>query len=105
MKEITSNKEFNEVIQQDKPVLLDFYADWCGPCQQLMPTVEKVAEAYEGKVEVRKINIDKNQAIAAKFNVRSIPTLFFVKDAQIRHRINGMTSNVTIKKNLDKLLK
>ena len=105
MKEVTSHTEFNKVIQQDKPVLLDFYADWCGPCQQLMPTIEKIAREYEGKVEVRKINIDKNKAIAAKFNVRSIPTLFFVKDAQIHNRINGMTSNVTIKKSLDKLLK
>jgi len=105
MKEITNNQEFNEVIQQNKPVLLDFYADWCGPCQQLMPTVEKISKEYAGKVEVRKINIDKNKAIAAKFNVRSIPTLFFVKNAKIHNKIRGMTSNVTIKKSLDKLLK
>lgn len=105
MKEITNHSEFNEVVKQDKPVLLDFYADWCGPCQMLLPTVEKIAAEYEGKVEVRKINIDENKAIADKFNVRSIPTLFFVKDAQIVTKINGMTSDVTIKKNLEKMLK
>ncbi len=105
MKEITSHSEFNKVIQQDKPVLLDFYADWCGPCQMLLPTIEKIAGEFEGKVEIRKINIDENKAIASKFNVRSIPTLFFVKDGQIHSKINGMTSDVTIRKTLNKLLK
>ena len=60
MKAITNHQEFNKVIQQDKPVLLDFYADWCGPCQTLMPTIEKIAKEFDGQVEVRKINIDKN---------------------------------------------
>jgi len=105
MKAITSHQEFNAVIQQDKPVLLDFYADWCGPCQMLTPTIEKIAKEFEGKVEVRKINIDENKEIAAKFKVRSIPTLFFVKEGKIYETINGMTSDVTIKKHLNKLLK
>jgi len=105
MKAITNHQEFNKVIQQDKPVLLDFYADWCGPCQTLMPTIEKIAAEFKGQVEVRKINIDKNKAIAQKFKVRSIPTLFFVKDGKIYETINGLTSDVTIKKKLKKLLK
>jgi len=105
MKEITSHQEFNEVIQQDKPVLLDFYADWCGPCKMLTPTIEKIATEFEGQVEVRKINIDENKEIAAKFKVRSIPTLFFVKGGKIYETINGMTSDITIKKKLKKLLK
>jgi len=105
MKAITSHQEFNKVIQQDKPVLLDFYADWCGPCQTLTPTIEKIAKEFEGKVEVRKINIDENKEIAAKFKVRSIPTLFFVKDGKIHETINGLTSDVTIKNKLNKLLK
>jgi len=105
MKAITNHQEFNEVIQQDKPVLLDFYADWCGPCQMLTPTIEKIATEFEGKVEVRKINIDENKEIAAKFKVKSIPTLFFVKEGKIYETINGLTSDVTVRKKLNKLLK
>ncbi len=100
MKSINSNKQFNDLVKQEKPVLIDFYADWCGPCKMLMPTVEKLAKEFNGTVEIQKINIDKNPDIAAKFNVRSIPTLFFIKDQKIVERINGMTSETSLRKKL-----
>ncbi|MFI1743648.1 thioredoxin family protein [Thalassobellus sediminis] len=58
MKTIENNEDYNKLINQDKPVLLDFYADWCGPCQSLLPTVEKLSKEYEGKVEIQKVNVD-----------------------------------------------
>ena len=104
MKSINSNKQFNDLVRQEKPVLLDFYADWCGPCKMLMPTVEKLAKEFDGTAEIQKINIDKNPEIAAKFNVRSIPTLFFIKYQKIVERINGMTSETTLRKKLKSML-
>lgn len=104
MKSINSNKQFNDLVKQKKPVLIDFYADWCGPCKMLMPTVEKLAKEFNGSVEIQKLNIDKNPAIADKFNVRSIPTLFFIKNQKIVERINGMTSETTLRKKLKAMI-
>lgn len=70
----------NEVLKSDKMVLIDFYADWCGPCKALAPTLEKFAEENAGTVKVVKINVDQNQALAADFGVQSIPLLVTMKD-------------------------
>ncbi|MEM6316731.1 MAG: thioredoxin [Bacteroidota bacterium] len=98
MKEITDVKSFNDVVTQDKPVLLDFYADWCGPCKSLLPIVEKLADKYEDEFEVRKINVDKNPAIAQQFKVRSIPALFVVKDRAIKKALVGYQSESALEK-------
>lgn len=71
-----------EVVKADKLVLIDFYADWCGPCKNFAPHLEKFAEENQDKVKVVKINVDENPALAAAFNVRSIPTLVTMKDGQ-----------------------
>jgi thioredoxin len=102
MKEIKSIKEFNEIVNQDKPVLLDFYADWCGPCQALLPTVEKLAEKHAENFEIVKINIDKNQAIAQKFDVRSIPALFFVHKLSIKEKLLGYQAESAIESRIKK---
>lgn len=73
MKEIKNAQEFNAIKAQDKPVLLDFYADWCGPCQALLPTVEKPAEKYRDEFLIRKVNVDRNPELSRQFNIRSIP--------------------------------
>ncbi len=100
MKAIANIQEFQKVIDQDKPVLLDFYADWCGPCQALLPTVERLAEKYKEDFVVRKINVDKNPQLAQQFKVRSIPALFILKDKQIQEKLVGMQSEQA----LDKLI-
>ena len=105
MKAITSNKQFNDLIRKNGPVLLDFYADWCGPCKVLLPTVEKLAEEYNGKVEIRKVNVDENRAIAAKFGVRSIPTLVFMKGNTIVDKVKGGLGETIIRRKLEALLK
>ncbi len=92
MKEIKDVKAFNEVISQDKPVLLDFYADWCGPCRTLLPTVAKLADKYENDFVIRKINVDKNPQLAQQFKVRSIPALFVLKDKKVEKTLVGLQS-------------
>lgn len=96
MKEIKTVEDFNNIVRQDKPVFLDFYADWCGPCQALLPTVEKLADQYEGQIEVAKVNIEKNNALAAKLKVRSIPALFFIQDRVVKEKLVGYQSEALL---------
>ena len=105
MKNLTSNKDFNDLVSSGKPFLLDFYADWCGPCQSLLPTVDKLSKEFAEEVEVRKVNIDKQRDLAAKFNVRSIPALFFMKDNKVYDSHLGMTSEHSLRKKLESLKK
>jgi thioredoxin len=104
MKTIENNNDYDTVINQQKPVLLDFYADWCGPCQSLLPTVEKLSKEYEGKVEIQKVNVDQNRELAVKYGVRSIPSLFFIKDTEVVDRTNGVLPESVLREKLDALL-
>ncbi len=105
MKSLKSNKQFNALAKSDKPFVLDFYADWCGPCQTLLPTVKKLAAEYKDSVEILKVNIDEQRELASHFQVRSIPTIFFMKNNEILDKINGLTTEHTLKKKIEKLLK
>jgi thioredoxin 1 len=93
-----------EVINSDKPVLIDLWAAWCGPCRAIGPIVEEVAEDFAGKVKVAKLNVDENPAIAAKYSVMSIPTLLFFKDGSIQEQIVGLVAKEKIVKKLNNLL-
>ena len=92
MKEIKDYKAFEAIKNQDKPVLLDFYADWCGPCQALLPVVEKLADKYEDEFLIRKVNVDKFRELAGEFQVRSIPALFVLKDGKVQESFLGFRS-------------
>lgn len=104
MKLIENINDFNQLMAQDKPVLLDFYADWCGPCQTLLPTVDKLSKEYEGRVEIQKINVDQNRELVAKFGIRNIPALFFLKDSEIVDRTNGLQTEALLREKLEALL-
>ena len=80
---ITKANFESKVMNTSLPVLLDFHADWCGPCRMLAPTIEQLAEEYEGKIVVGKINVDEEPELANRFRVASIPTLVFMKDGKI----------------------
>jgi len=104
MKAIENIKDYESTINQDKPVLLDFYADWCGPCQVLLPVVEKLADKYAEEVIVKKVNVDQNPELAQQFKVRSIPALFVIKDKEIQKRLVGLQSEHTLDKILQEQL-
>lgn len=100
-----SDSNFEEsVLKANVPVLVDFWAEWCGPCRMIAPTVDAVAEDYRGRATVGKLNVDDNPATAAKFGIRSIPTLLVFKDGEIVDQIVGVADRSTLQAALDKAL-
>ena len=104
MKAIKSHKEFNELVQGDKPVLLDFYADWCGPCQAFMPTISNLKYEMGDQVRIVKIDVDKNQSLSQQLQVRSIPTVMIYQNGALKWRAQGGQSIQTMRAELEKLL-
>ena len=82
-KDITDENFESEVLKAEKPVVVDFWAEWCGPCKQLAPTVEQVADAMVGSIKFCKMDVDSNQELAVKYGVRSIPTLLIFKNGEV----------------------
>ena len=102
--EINSENFETEVLKNEKPVLVDFFATWCGPCQMLAPMIEELAEEYKDKALIGKLDIDQNQDIASEYQVMSVPTLIFFKDGKEADRIMGVQSKDALKEKLDTLL-
>lgn len=104
MEKIITDSNFAETINTDKPVVVDFWATWCGPCRALAPVVEELASEYEGKAIVGKCNVDENQDLPMKFGVRNIPTLIFIKNGEMVDRMVGVSSKADIAKKIDSLM-
>jgi thioredoxin 1 len=93
-----------EVLKGAKPVVVDFWAEWCAPCRMVSPVLEELAVEYSGKVKVTKLNIDDNPSTSAKFGIRSIPTLLFFKDGRLVDQYVGAAPKSELKKRFDGLL-
>jgi len=100
---ITDANFQSQVIESPLPVLVDFWAQWCPPCKMISPFIEQIAIEYEGKAIVGKVNVDENPAIAQKFGIRSIPTILFFKDGEIKDTIVGALPKDQIAARLDGL--
>jgi thioredoxin 1 len=87
--EITDTNFQNEVLKSDKPVLLDFWAEWCGPCKMIAPVMEELANEYDGKLKVGKVDVDANQQTSMQYGVRSIPTLLIFKGGKVVDQLVG----------------
>lgn len=99
-----TNNFNEEVLNSDIPVMIDFYADWCGPCKRLGPTVEKLADEYDGKVKIGKVNVDENPDLASQYGVMSIPNLVFLRDGKPVDQVVGLVPASTLKQKLDEVL-
>jgi thioredoxin 1 len=99
-----TDASFKELIATGKPVVVDFWAEWCGPCRMIGPVVEELAEEYEGKVIIGKINIDENSEVTDEFGIRSIPTILYFKDGQLVDKVVGVTSKTNLETKLKAIL-
>ncbi len=99
---LTSNNFDDETKQAATPILVDFWAEWCGPCRMVTPVLEKLADEYAGKARVGKVNVDEQSGLAAKFGVQSIPTLLLFKEGKVVEQFIGATTRDELAKLLDK---
>ncbi len=103
MAKVITNENIAEILSSPVPVVIDFWATWCGPCRMLAPIVEEVAEEYEGKAIIAKCNVDDCEDISMKYGIRNIPTLLFFKNGELADRTVGVVKKDEIKAKIEKL--
>jgi len=104
MEKVITNNNFKETIADSKPVLVDFWATWCGPCRMLSPVIDEIASQYEGKAVIAKCNVDDAEDVASEMGIRNIPTLLFFKGGVMVNRMVGLQSKEAIASVLDTLI-
>ena len=104
MEKIVNDSNIAEILSSDKPVMIDFWATWCGPCRALAPTIEEIASEYESKAVIGKCNVDESSDTPMKYGIRNIPTLLFFKGGQLVDRLVGAVPKSEITSKLDALL-
>lgn len=104
MAQVITNNNISEILAGELPVMIDFWAAWCGPCKMLSPTVDEIAAEYEGRAVVAKCNVDDADEVAMQFRIRNIPTLLFFKNGELADRTVGVVSKGEIARILDSLI-
>jgi thioredoxin 1 len=101
---LTQTNFGEEVLQSPVPVLVDFWAEWCGPCKMIAPILDEIAQEYDGRLKIGKVNIDHEQMLASQHGIRAIPTLLVFKNGQVADQIVGLKSKRDLKANLDRVI-
>ncbi len=97
-------ENFQEIVSGDKPVVIDFWATWCGPCRRVAPIIEELAQEYEGRVVVGKVDVEEQDELAAQFAIRNIPTVLFVKNGEVVDKIVGATAKSEYQAKIEAML-
>ena len=100
---VTGASFSEEVLKSPTPVLVDFWAEWCGPCKMLSPILDEIASEYDGRVKISKVNIDEEQALAAEYGVRAIPTLLLFRNGQVEDQVVGLKSKRDLRATLSRV--
>jgi len=99
-----TDESFKEIIKGDKPIVVDFWAEWCGPCKMVGPVIEELANEYEGKAIIGKMNVDENDEVAGEYGIRSIPTILFFKNGELKDKQIGATPKKLLEEKLKAIL-
>jgi len=100
---LTQDNFSKEVLESSTPILVDFWAEWCGPCKMIAPVLDELADEYDGRVKIGKVNIDNEQGLASEYGVRAIPTLLLFQNGQVAEQIVGLKSKRDLKNSFDKV--